>query len=169
MRQMVLFTTALLIAASVANAQYVGVTDTAFAGTSGIFTFNRACHVAHPGSRMCTSEEVMDTVNPPIVGSPGEVAWVRPVFVAADYNTNPVDISGNYALQCLGWSIEGSGNNGLTLHLDTGSFDSTRSCTSATRVACCIPVPEPSASLSIPSGVGMLFALSKLRSISLTE
>ena len=80
MRLLALTTLAVLLFASAANAQYVGITGTAFDGAQGVFTYNRACHAAHPGSRMCTSEEVLETVNPPTLGSPGEIAWVRPVF-----------------------------------------------------------------------------------------
>ena len=46
----------LLLFATAADAQYVGVTEEAFDGGQGVITYNRACNAAHPGSRMCTSE-----------------------------------------------------------------------------------------------------------------
>jgi hypothetical protein len=168
-----LATASLLLLASAANAQYVGVTSETFDGTQGVFTYNRACHAAHFGSRMCTSEEVMKTVNPPTAGSPGELSWVRPVFQPiATGNTNRFagDASGLMIqpadLTCIGWS--NTGPNGMTLDLSTGSFG-TNACTDALKVTCCIPVPEPSASLTIPSGAGMLLVLAKLRGVSLVN
>jgi hypothetical protein len=170
-RTLILAALALLLLATAANAQYVGVTAQTFDGTQGIFTYNRACHDAHPGSRMCTSEEVMETINPPTLGSPGEVAWVRPVFqpVASSY-TGPIaiDVSGigteSAYMTCRGWRYED--HSGLALYLVTGQF-TTNECTSALKVTCCIPVPEPSAALSIPSGAAMVLALAKLRGVGL--
>ena len=172
MRQLTLATFALLLFASAANAQYVGVTATTFDGQQGVFTYNLACHAAHPGSRMCTSEEVMETVNPPIVGSPGEVAWVRPVLkpVATGASSSiSTDASGvttsPYNLSCDGWTSDE--DQGLTVQLDTGEFAIASCFPAQHRVSCCIPVPEPSAALSIPSGAGMLLALAKLRGVGL--
>ncbi len=51
MRLLSLTTSALLVFASAANAQYVGVTDTAFYSLQGVITYNRACHATHPGTR----------------------------------------------------------------------------------------------------------------------
>lgn len=162
-----LTTFALLLFASAANAQYVGITGTAFDGAQGVFTYNLACHAAHPSSRMCTSKEVMETVNPPVVGNPGDTAWVRPtISPGSNVSVSLVDVSGQEGgLGCLGWSETEA--QGLTVQLDTGSFKADTSCAITLKVACCIPVPEPSASLTIPSGAAMLFALSKLRGVSL--
>ncbi len=146
-----------LLFASVAHAQYVGVTVDVFGGDQGIFAYNRACHAAHPGSRMCTTEEVGISVNPPIVGSPGEFAWVK--------TTNPAWplINGE---NCNAWTETDS--EAALLKLEDGTLAG-RGCDVPRRVACCIPVPEPSASLTIPSGVGMLLALAKLRAVELIQ
>jgi hypothetical protein len=160
-----LATASLLLLASAANAQYVGVTSETFDGAQGVFTYNRACHAAHPGSRMCTSEEVIKTLNPPVVGSPGDLAWVIPVFQPTGY-THSVDRSGRGAAACFGWSE--TDRDGLAVQLDRGGFVYS-TCEVVRKVTCCIPVPEPSASLSIPSGAGMLLVLAKLRGVSLVN
>ncbi len=159
----------LLLLASAAHAQYVGVTTESFDGAQGIIIFNRACHADHPGSRMCTSKEFIETLNPPIAGSSGERAWVRPEFIPVAYSGTiseaiVADISGEWSspngLTCKAW-LDPSGS-GLTVELSAGSFQ-TRDCEEALKVACCIPVPEPSAALSIPSGAAMVLTLAKLR------
>ncbi len=159
-----------LLFASAAHAQYVGVTVEVFDGAQGIFTYNRACHAAHPGSRMCTSEEMVNTVNPPVVGSAGELAWVKPApqpygnsFDALDASSIPMAMS---EYTCEAWSTTNAA--GFVVKLEDGMFE-VQSCQFPSRVTCCIPVPEPSASLTIPSGVGMLFVLAKLRGISLIQ
>jgi hypothetical protein len=158
---------ALLFLTTAANAQYVGVTTEGFDGGQGVFTYNRACHAAHPGSRMCTSQEIMSTVNPPVVGNPDEKAWVRPVYQPTG-SISRIDVSGASSVEaCEGWSA-GNGYYGLVVQLDTGSFYAElMECNIPNKVTCCIPVPEPSASLTIPSGVAMVFAMAKLRGVSL--
>ena len=120
--------------------QYVGATATAFDGGQGLFTYNLACNAAHAGSRMCTSEEVMNTINPPIVGSPGEAAWVRPLYQPGGrVDLALVDASGQLATgACEGWSV--TGGSGLTIDLDDGAFHR-NSCASARRITCCALVP----------------------------
>jgi hypothetical protein len=161
---------ALFLFATAADAQYVGVTAEAFDGAQGVFTYNLACHTAHSGSRMCTSEEVIETVNPPILGILGERAWVRPTFqpLATGSTTRwSVDASGlantSGSFTCDGWENESA--RGLTIDLGVGAFR-TIDCDTALKVACCIPVPEPSAALTIPSGAAMVLALAKLRGTS---
>jgi hypothetical protein len=144
----------LLLLATAANAQYVGVTAETFDGAAGSFAINRACHAAHPGSRICTTEEIAGTVNPPVVGSPGELAWVKttdPAWPLSSYN-------------CEDWTtIDGSG---VKVSLDDGELIPF-ACQFPSPIACCIPVPEPSAALSIPSGAAMVLALAKLRGVGL--
>jgi hypothetical protein len=52
------------------------------------------------------------------------------------------------------------------MQLDMGSFSETE-CATAVKISCGIPIPEPSAALSIPSGAAMMFALAKIRTASL--
>jgi hypothetical protein len=145
---------ALLLLATTANAQYVGVTPTSFDGAAGLFNINRACHAAHPGSRICTTQEIADTVNPPVVGSPGDLAWVRttdPAWPVVERN-------------CEEWtSIDRAG---VKVSLEDGALIPF-ACQFPSPIACCIPVPEPSASLSIPSGAAMVLVLAKLRGVGL--
>ena len=61
-----------------ARFQFVGFSEPGVSG--GILGLNRACHAAFPSSRMCTTVEIMETVNPPMPAGDG---WVRPVLQAA--------------------------------------------------------------------------------------
>ncbi len=168
-RILALAAASVLVLATSAAAQYVGVTVETFDGAQGVFTYNRACHAAHPGSRMCTSKEIFETINPPVVGDPGELAWVRPTYQPTG-TTNMWDISGQTVEStCASWSR--TIGNGFAVTLDKGAFtgngDGTSpACSTSLRIACCIPVPEPSAAVTIPSGAAMVFALAKLRGIS---
>jgi len=164
----------LVFLATAASAQYVGVTTEAFDGGQGVFTYNRACNAAHVGSRMCTSEEIMETINPPLVGDPGELAWVRPTYQPTGGTTPQWDISGqSVATTCFGWSKNLPDYYGFAMTLDKGTFTGNDftgpTCSTSLRIVCCIPVPEPSAAVTIPSGAAMVFALAKLRGISLVN
>jgi hypothetical protein len=144
----------LLLLATTANAQYVGVTAETFDGAAGLFTINRACHAAHSDSRICTPEEIFKTVNPPVAGSAGELAWVNRTVPAWPVTAD----------NCRNWTDASS--SGTVVKLDDGSIEGLF-CGTPARVACCIPVPEPSASLSLPSGAAMVLALAKLRGVGL--
>ncbi|GAG14310.1 unnamed protein product, partial [marine sediment metagenome] len=126
--------------------QLVGFTADTFPVTTGVLGFTLACQVAFPESRMCTSNEVMETVTVPLDLS-GE-AWVRPSFVpiaTGDNNVRAMDNSGNYgwpsSFTCSGWRSEVNDgyNKGLTVDA-TGRFVSRR-CDYVYAVACCAPVP----------------------------
>ncbi len=51
--------------ASAPRFQLVGFTSTTFTGGEGVLGFTLACQVEFVGSRMCTSGEVMNTINVP--------------------------------------------------------------------------------------------------------
>ena len=122
------------------HAVLVGFTAAAMTGGEGVFGFTRACADEFADSRMCTSEEVMDSASLPSVltGS----AWVRPVFVPpGPGGVTPLDVSGVDAtseeLTCVFWS-NGSSGNGLTVD-NAGRFLE-RACNTPRRVACCAPL-----------------------------
>ena len=124
--------------------QFVGRTTDAFNGAQGVLTYSVACQTDFgPGHRMCTSEELLDTVDlPTLTGGP---SWVRPTFVPAGGGSSAVfvDISGvssasNSSLfACNGWISANSAFTGLTVDAG-GSFD-LLACNASRTVACCGP------------------------------
>jgi hypothetical protein len=123
----------------------VGFTAATFTGGHGVLGFTRACQAEFPGSRFCTSVEVMETAVIP-AGLPAGEAWVRPVFVDGP-GSNVVDASGSEdvaeQLSCAGWRESTPGPNGLVVD-GAGRFRSTRrsptgmeGCHVPRAVACC--------------------------------
>ena len=159
------------------DTQLVGFTSTTVTGDAGVLGMTNACHLEFSATRMCTSEEVMNTVAMPVL--PAETqAWVRPVFgpissaiagamtidhsgTVSSNNTSSVGTNASQGQSCRGWSSNSFGNIGLTAS-DEGGF-SLLSCDVPRSVACCariIVVPEPSASLQLGTGILGLAALS---------
>jgi hypothetical protein len=95
---------------------------------------------------MCTTEEIMNTSNPP-KETQASFAWVRPVIVGAAGNTEAVDSFGRELKatlwSCSGWSDESSSVHGYLMRTTFGRFF-VSSCDGKHRIACCAPVePEP--------------------------
>ncbi len=127
-----------------AEFELVGNTVATFNGAGGLLNFNSDCAVDFPGSRMCTSEEVMGTIDPPTVS---RSSWVRPTFVPTSDGVNS-DISGIQAstpgnLSCKGWIVPGVLIHGLFVSPVPGPTGSIRfgPCDAFRAVACCAPVP----------------------------
>ncbi len=144
------------IGGSAAEYEYVGISSVQRLGDEGIITFNNDCYAQFTGSRMCTSEEIMNTVNPPVI-SPAESAWVRPVIIGTA--AVEVDISGfnssraispgfGDSLSCFGWSREGAVGigpwlgyspvylGGMSMDIGTGVFN-LGNCSQPQYVTCC--------------------------------
>jgi len=68
----------------------VGVTQDTFVLDQGLFPLARACHRDFPGSRPCTTAEIVGTVNPPTL--PAGQAWVLPVQTFIGSIDSPVGI-----------------------------------------------------------------------------
>jgi hypothetical protein len=164
---------ALLLSAS-ANAQQldpwqlVGHTTTAHQGGEGVRTFTLACQADYgSAARMCTSEEVLNTIVWPTLT---EAAWVRPTIVSSSTD-GIVDASGikqtRFYLSCQGWGTTSSGLTGLTVNPGGGlkAYDDllTNVCSIPKPVACCRRVPEPTASLMLPVGGLACLGLAKAR------
>jgi len=132
--------------------QLVGFTSTSHTGDSGVLALTAACQAdLGAASRMCTSEEVLDTVTLPAALSGN--AWVRPVyqpFVIRDYNgtySSFLDASGRIytssfhsqrTISCAGWSA----GDGTGLSVDgSGRFLTTNNCVDPHPIACCALVP----------------------------
>ena len=117
--------------------ELVGTTRTAFLGTEGPMSFSRACAADFPGSRWCTSAEVLSSVNPPGFRA---VAWVRAVFVLVS-ESSFMDVSGLLApapdFTCDTWSI--SRTDAVGLVVDGRGIFRTHRCSSVRTAACCAP------------------------------
>jgi hypothetical protein len=171
------FVLASLFLASAATAQstctpfqLVGFTAATFNGRTGTLGFTLACQQEFPLSRMCTSEEIVNTQTVPT--SLSGPAWVRPSFraVGAGASVIALDESGataspEDALSCRGWTSFSGTTTGLSM-ASNGSFEIAEGCDEVLSVACCAPVPivvpEPSAMLLQGSGIAGLLALAKL-------
>jgi hypothetical protein len=133
--------------------QLVGFSSQNLNGNAGVFRMTAACQQDFEASRVCTSEEVMNTVEIPELSA--QNAWVRPALRpigggsiavladasgsdSADGNVN--SLPGD--LTCRGWTRT-SNYNGLTVNSDGGFLP--QSCSGSRPVACCslIRVPEP--------------------------
>ena len=119
--------------------QLVGFTNAMLLGGEGVLGFTVACEAEFFESRMCTSEEVLNSVGIPagIVGS----AWVRPVFVILSSST--ADISGiatGGGPQGL-TSAWGASTNAFGLAVDAKGSFRPESCGGGRSVACCALVP----------------------------
>jgi hypothetical protein len=113
--------------------QLVGFTTAMFTGGEGVLGFTSACQQQFANSRMCTSLEVMDT--PAVPSSLAGEAWVRPSFVAINF-----DASGVTSSTCQGWSNDAVNDIGLAVDA-AGRFTYIGYCATPRAVACCAPVP----------------------------
>ncbi len=126
--------------------QLVGFTAATFTGDVGLFGLTLGCQEEFAKSRLCVSEEVMETVTVPALTGD---AWVRPSF--QPHNSNDLakallDASGLDAgvrgdfssLTCFGWAETGR-FKGLVVTA-SGGFH-VLSCGDRRGVACCALVP----------------------------
>ena len=134
--------------------QLVGFSNDTLDAGAGVLSFTLACQRVFPNSRMCSTEEVMETVQIPSAPVPpgnGIVkGWVRPRIVGINSGL-ALDISGasdalsNGGLSCNGWEFNSSDRIALTLAYDSDAaqfyriFDG-EPCNLFHRVACCAPV-----------------------------
>lgn len=138
-----------MLEASGSGFELKGFTTTTVRGDSGVLVMTSRCAEAFPGSRMCTSREVLETRNVPTISSNND-AWVRPNFTSVatggSANTVALDESGVPTISssvtgtaedmsCRGWIA--TANQGLVVSRN-GSFR-LNSCGNNRPVACCGP------------------------------
>jgi hypothetical protein len=125
-----------------ARFQLVGFTSASFDGNEGVLGFTAACQAEFRASRMCSSQEVLESVSlPDLAGS----AWVRPHIVGGGPGGN-VDASGiqglSQTLTCESWTsnrpFASGGYQGLSINA-AGGFVA-ESCDEFLAVACCAVV-----------------------------
>jgi hypothetical protein len=136
-----LFVSLALPVAALAEARFVGFSSATFDGAQGVRTYTETCQVDYlSAARMCTSEEVLNTVSWPAEPASTK-GWVRPVYQPVSYDASGVQLADNQgALACQGWKATGGLNRGLAVFGD-GRFE-TGSCDDARPIACCISTPS---------------------------
>jgi hypothetical protein len=124
------------LAGKKAGSGLVGFSNDAYTGDLGIFVFNSSCNAAFPGSRMCDTEQIVKTANPPD-GDPisSNAAWVRPSLA------DPGKILTDSHNDCTNWTTQNG--TGLVLLGDdppTSRYGhiKTLPCDTSLLVACCI-------------------------------
>ena len=149
--------------------QIVGHTTTTHTGDAGLRAFNLACQADFgAAAKMCTSQEVIETIVQPVLSSE---AWVRPVIIASDGNIG-TDFSGIsaplYTLNCIRWERTNSAGLVVTTNGNVSSevpgTNNLAGCQTPRPVSCCRRVPEPTASLMLPVGGLACLGLAKARS-----
>ncbi len=120
--------------------QLVGFTTQTFLGGAGVLGFTLACQAEFPASRMCTSQEVLETVTVPtnLIGD----AWVRPSYEPSpEVQLDASGVATNVILPtCGSWTASVNGPTGLTVD-SVGGFRANQLCAVARAVACCAMVP----------------------------
>jgi hypothetical protein len=120
-----------------ARFQLVGFTSATFTGGTGVLGFTLACQAEFPASRMCTSVEVMETIQLPLE-MPVASAWLRPVFQGT---SSPLDASGIAGtaidLSCNSWRA----TNGSGLSVNSAGQIEFAGCVNPYQIACCALVP----------------------------
>jgi hypothetical protein len=138
-----------MLEASASGYQLKGFSSTNRNGNSGVLAMNSACAATFTGSRMCTSSEVLETTNVPVISSNAD-AWVRPSFspVASGSTAATVGLdasgvpspnasNGNTSedLSCRGWAA----SSGLGLAVNKNGSFRLSACDGGRPVACCGP------------------------------
>jgi len=140
----VLLSTTPALADPATGFEYVGISSGSTDGDAGLFAMHGLCAATFDKSRMCTSEEIVQTVNPPVLAT--GFAWAQPILTGTNYN--PISMSSLVVekyygisfpdgIDCNGWE-GGASESGLVLLTDTGQLR-VRNCTLSNPVACCAP------------------------------
>ena len=137
-------TTPLYFQVSRTNSEYTG-----FAEQNG---FNSAYSQAG-GFSSYTSQLLGSLVA--VSPTAGQISQEDTLITHGEFDLIPTDTA------TLAWRLNHSTK--ISVEGSSGTFSQTH----IFRALTPIPLPEPSASLTIPSGVGMLFALAKMRGVSL--
>lgn len=131
--------------------QYMGRSTDFTLPNIGMVGLGELCHAAHPGSRMCTSRELLETPNPPVTDGN---QWVHPSIVGILPDGRVLDYSGHAGtiegLTCgaqgfnLGPWTQATGAGAMVLVPSTKQLV-LGGCAAIRAVACCAPRALPSA------------------------
>jgi len=115
--------------------QLVGYTQATYQGDATPFGLTRACQAEFPESRLCSSVEIMETVDPDAaVGLANGPAWTRPVYITRSLDASGRHLANNTRLSNCGQWTSG-GDHGLTV--DENGVTRLIPCSSSLAVACC--------------------------------
>jgi len=113
--------------------QLVGFSAETFAGNRGILNLNRTCQRRFPLSRVCTAQEVSQTIAVPMPPGYG-YAWIQ----------NGGGAGNSAGRDCNGWTSDSKEVRGVTIEMgaDTGCYGGflLRGCDELHPVACCARV-----------------------------
>lgn len=126
----------------------VGFSSGTTLGSGGLKVMTDLCGSDFPGSRICTSEEIVKSTSFPTITVTAVGAWVQPVLIGSgngDSGVNSRPVTDSYSgygdnsglkLTCAGWSSGGVAGNGLVITTEL-KFQ-LGSCSTARAVACCM-------------------------------
>lgn len=146
--------------------QLVGFTSQEVRGSEGRFTFNEVCQAQWEGTRMCTTQEVIQTVEVPVLGEGPALVQAVPISASGSLiDASGISLGSFRYNTCVDWSSDNGSplvvtNTGHiqedesgyrpSCGVDSGAFQ----CSCPLPVACCglvpiTPQPPPSAA-SVP-------------------
>jgi hypothetical protein len=123
--------------------EFVGVTTAATLPNVGILTLHEMCNADFPGSRMCSSADILANGGVGVSHDFGPLVWLQPTLVAGESGGWKLDASGvathvvsglQQSLSCFNWSVDFASVGGLVL--SPGRI-SASSCDNSYPVACC--------------------------------
>jgi len=126
--------------------QFVGLTTDSFHGAHGLLNYGQECQLDFPGSRMCTTGDMLSTSVIP-TDPARDLAWIRPNIIAAHWNVTgwiALDLSGISVapdnMNCTRW--QSNSNQGLALQTGTSKYGVVElaDCSSILPVTCCAQV-----------------------------
>ena len=115
---------------------FVGVTSQtpSVQGNVGIGKLNNKCHLEFPGSRICNTKEVIQSINPFPSPLPAGEYWLHHYLIGTNNDFSGLFI-GNSDLSCRGWELA-NGNGFFLFEQGKIKFGG---CAIARQVACCGP------------------------------
>ena len=129
--------------------QWVGITSNIYKPDIGLMKFSEICGSEFPGSRMCTSKELMETHSRPPIQEKSPYAWVQPIIASLGETdgTHPFIIVEQYTgvktqestLNCKTWRSTDWKIAGLAIEL----FENEErrfgplGCNTTAHIACC--------------------------------
>ena len=123
-----------------ATREYVGMTTQTVNGGTGILNMNGMCDAQFTGSRMCTSDDIVHSINPNS-GDSG-YAWLHSnatIQAYSNVSTLLYDVLGtmNRLPNCYGWRSATIGNGGRVMQMFNGGGASMSNCDDIHPISCC--------------------------------
>ena len=117
--------------------QLVGFTRGTYDGTRGTLNYALACQAEFPNSRMCSADEIRNTVAVPPAPGKG-AAWVEAQSRACLQITNAPREGAEEPNNCQGWRSNASSELGMAIDLaDKYGALGPLGCDQMLRIACC--------------------------------